>query len=126
MLFVRTRLGVSEIQGIGLFAEEFIPVGTITWRCVDGFDVLKKHEELVDLPPLAREWFKRYAYLDKYRDVYVLCADNARFMNHSNDSNVRPDYNLDPFGLDMAVRDIQAGEELTTNYTLFDKDDLLF
>ena len=32
MLLVKTKIKSSEIAGIGLFADEFIPKGTCTWR----------------------------------------------------------------------------------------------
>ena len=40
MLMVKTRLGPSSIAGIGLFADEDIPAGRVTWRFVPGFDQL--------------------------------------------------------------------------------------
>jgi hypothetical protein len=79
---------------------------------------------VLSLPAL--EWFKQYAYLDFHLDAFILCADDARFMNHSDNSNVRPDYNLDPFGIDIAVCDVQIGEEITTNYTLIENEGLTF
>ena len=38
MLLVKTRLGASAIHGIGLFADEFIPKDTVTWRFTPGLD----------------------------------------------------------------------------------------
>lgn len=56
--------------------------------------------------------------------LYVLCADDARYMNHSDDPAARGDYGADPvFGVDIAVRDIEPGEELTCDYTAFDRID---
>src|SRR5262245_38654866 len=34
------------------------------------------------------------------------------------------DYSQDPFGIDMAIRDIAAGEEITTNYADIEEDGL--
>ncbi|MDR3615003.1 MAG: SET domain-containing protein [Candidatus Obscuribacterales bacterium] len=126
MMLVKTKLGPSSIHGIGLFADQFIAAGTATWRFIPGFDIQKNATEIEVLSLPAREWFKQYAYLDFHVNVFVLCADDARFMNHSNNPNVRPDYEQDPFGLDIAACDIQIGEELTTNYTLFEKEDVSF
>ena len=46
--------------------------------------------------------------------VYVLCGDNGRYFNHSD----RPSTVSDAisFGEDRAVRDLAAGEELTSDY----------
>jgi len=46
----------------------------------------------------------------------ILCGDDARFINHSDTPNIASDYTLDPYGADIAVRDIEAGEEITTGY----------
>lgn len=59
-----------------------------------------------------------YAYLDPKKKLYVLCADNARFFNHSSTPNVIAKNN-DPASIedvDVAARDIKSGEELTYNY----------
>jgi uncharacterized protein len=126
MMLVKTKLAQSPIHGIGLFADQFIAAGTKTWRFVEGFDIQKNAADIEVLSLPSREWFKQYAYLDFHLNAFILCADDARFMNHSANSNVRPDYNQDPFGLDIAVCDIQIGEELTTNYTLFEREEVSF
>ncbi len=38
MLLVKTKIGQSNISGIGVFADEFIPKGTVIWRYQEGFD----------------------------------------------------------------------------------------
>jgi hypothetical protein len=56
-----------------------------------------------------------YCYLSP-EGIYVFCGDNAKFMNHSTDPNCD-----DPEGrYTVANRDIEAGEELTSDYTTFD------
>ncbi|MDX1674239.1 MAG: SET domain-containing protein [Longimicrobiales bacterium] len=124
MLLVRTVRKQSEIHGLGLFADQFIPAGTPTWRFTPGVDTAI-HPELLDrIPGPARGQFLTYAYLDIRTGLYVLCADDARFMNHSDDPPVRGDYDEEPvFGTDIAVRDIEPGEELTCDYTTFDRVD---
>ena len=63
----------------------------------------------------------RYVYLHEGSAKYVFCLDNARFMNHTHEPNTRgvnpPDQ---PYGYDVATRDIAAGEELTCDYREFD------
>ena len=44
-----------------------------------------------------------------------------RFVNHSDAPNVATDYVQDPYGLDVALRDIAAGEELTMDYANFEQ-----
>lgn len=124
MLLVRTVRKSSSIHGLGVFADQPIPRGTPTWRFTPGIDVAI-HPELMDrIPEASRDQFLTYAYLDIRTGLYVLCADDARFMNHSDDPSVRGDYDAEPvFGLDVAARDIAPGEELTCDYTTFDRVD---
>jgi SET domain-containing protein len=48
MLLVKTRLDRSQISGIGLYADEFIPKGTIIWRFTPGLDLKLNQEQLQD------------------------------------------------------------------------------
>ena len=123
MLLVKTRLGVSAIHGIGLFAEEFIPRGTVTWRFMPGLDLLLDDATVNGSPEPIRSTLQRYCYLDAASGKYVFCLDNARFMNHADDPNTvsRPS-DTDPYGVDIAARDIAPGEELTCDYGEFDGD----
>lgn len=124
MLLVKTVRKNSTIHGLGLFADQFIPAGTATWRFTPGVDAALHPEVLDRIPETARAQFLRYSYLDIRTGLYVLCADDARFMNHSDDPAVLGDYEQEPvFGVDIATRDIGAGEELTCDYTTFDRID---
>jgi uncharacterized protein len=123
MLMVKTRLGQSAIEGLGLFAEEDIPKGTVTWAFVPGFDQTYTPEQLAALPETARQELSRYTYLHTRTGKYVACLDNARFMNHSDSPNTMGAYSgPDDEGFDIATRDIAKGEELTCDYTLFDAE----
>lgn len=123
MLMVKTRLGMSQIEGLGLFADEDIPKGTVTWRFVIGFDQTFGAADIADLPETARLELMRYVYLHIRTGKYVACLDNARFMNHCSNPNtagVYPSENDE--GYDIATRDIAKGEELTCDYALFDAE----
>lgn len=124
MMLVKTEKRQSDIHGIGLFAAQRIPQGTPTWRFTAGIDQAI-HPDVADrLPEASRFTFLTYAYLDIRTGLYVLCADDARFMNHSEEPNVRGDYELDGvFGVDVAARDIEPGEELLCDYRTFDRID---
>ena len=39
MLYVKTKIRLSKVHGIGLFADENIPKGTVIWRFTPGFDL---------------------------------------------------------------------------------------
>src|SRR3989344_3030285 len=113
MMLVKTKLGQSQIHGIGLFADEFIQEGTPVWKFTPGLDFKLTAEEVQKLPELAKEVFLHYAYHSNVDDTHVLTFDNARFFNHSRTPNVRSvDVEGEPEGMEVATRDIAPGEEL--------------
>ena len=120
MLLVKTKLGNSKIAGIGLFADEFIKEGTVVWEYNPKFDLLYSKEEIEQLPIAFQEQLHRYSYLDKNYGKYLLCGDDARFFNHSDNPNCK-DSTEGP-DVTVASRDIKKGEELTCNYKVFYQD----
>jgi uncharacterized protein len=123
MLVVKTILAASAIEGLGLFAAQHIPKGAIVWRFVPGVDALFDAEEIERLPEATQDICRRYAYYDRKNEKYVLCGDDARFENHSDDPNTMGAYPEGyPFGMDIATRDIQEGEEITCDYRSFDAE----
>ncbi|HCS21299.1 MAG TPA: SET domain-containing protein-lysine N-methyltransferase [Bacteroidetes bacterium] len=122
MILVKTTLKESKIEGIGLFADEFIPKDTWIWRYQSGFDLEVKPAELENLSKEALKQFEKYAYLSRKSQNYILCFDDARFFNHSKNPNVSClfDPDLNDEDICYATRDILKGEELTCNYRDFD------
>ncbi len=116
MLLVKTKIGQSNIEGIGLFADEPIKSGTKVWTFEPRLDLLLSKEEVEKLSSAARKQFYRYAYLDKARNKYLLCGDDARFFNHSITPNCDETKDSDST---YALRYIEMGEELTINYGEF-------
>lgn len=125
MLTVKTSVKPSSIEGLGLFAEEKILKGTSIWIFNPRFDIFFDPKEVEKMDPVQRDFMKRYAYLSHTTGKYVLCADDARFMNHSTTQN-----NLDitafpgePETRGIAKRDIEIGEEILVNYREIDTQD---
>ena len=120
MLLVKTKLAPSKIEGIGLFADEFISKGTLVQKFIDGVD-LEMAPEVVDaLPAPAKKIVLHYAYKHKMTGNYILNSDDARFLNSSGNPNLLGD-DLHKEA-DIAARDIQKGEELTVDYSDFDAE----
>jgi len=120
MLLVKTKIQTSPIAGIGLYADEFIPKDTVVWKLMPGFDTIHTEDEIKQLSPASLQQFMNYCYHDKFSKKYVLCFDDARFFNHSDNPNT---LNVgDDTGITIASRDIQIGEELTTDYYEYEAD----
>ena len=112
MLTVKTHIAPSRIHGIGLYADEPIPAGTVIWEFTPLFDVVFTEADIERLPPPARPHVDKYAYYDTDRAAFVLCGDDARFMNHADAPNTFEESGKRT----VARRDISAGEEITCDY----------
>jgi SET domain-containing protein len=123
MLLVKTRIGLSSIHGIGLFADEDIPRGTVVWDFMPPFDVMVSAKKVNFLPEAARAQVLKYSYYDDDEGKYVLCGDDARHFNHSETPNTGNGCGQNGTGnATIAICDIRAGEEITCNYFDFDSE----
>lgn len=116
MLLVKTILGQSSVHGMGVFAAEFIPSGRRVWEFREGYDWRVSEEFVSSLPEPAQSTLRHYSAL--WGGGYVVSADDARFLNHSDSPNLRTFAEPD---IDVALRDIQIGEELFEDYREFDE-----
>ncbi len=115
MLKVKTYIDKSPVHGIGLFAGEFIPKDTLIWELNRELDLIISQQEYENLSPLSKEHFDWFAYYSDDRGGWILCFDNAKFVNHSETPNT---YGV---GDTIALKDIQIGEEITENYYVFNE-----
>lgn len=120
MLRIKTTIKPSGIHGIGLFADQFIPEGTVTWSYDPEIDPSYTPETIAGLPEPMQSFMNFYCYFDTARGKYVLPADHLRFINHTEDAT-RVNIQSTP-DQDIALRDIQPGEELLCDYFKFDPD----
>lgn len=115
MLMVEAELRPSAIHGIGVFLLENVRKGDLIWRFDSRIDrVFHDHEF--------------YSTYHSELGLWVLCGDNGRHFNHSDNPNTR---SLGvAFGDDVAAADLKAGTELTTDYRticdLFRMRDVVF
>jgi hypothetical protein len=112
---IKSKIGNSKIHGIGLFADEFIPKGTILFKKTR-FDLEFDKKDLEELSEPAREQILKYSY--KQNNKYILAPDDSRYVNHSS-NNPNAD-GSDP-EIDIALRDICPGEEILEDYRLYDE-----
>jgi hypothetical protein len=117
MFLVPTYLARSNTHGFGVFTPNPISAGTVVWEFTPEVDLRFPSEALEAIPDPLREKLRVYSYREP-DGSYVLCGDNAKFMNHAFEPNC---HDIDgPYT--VAKRDIAAGEELTCDYRLFDLD----
>ncbi len=63
------------------------------------------------MDPLYQQVLDTYTYRNP-EGKHILCWDNARFINHSSNSNCV----TTAYEFEIAIRDIQPGEQLTDDY----------
>ncbi|WP_415035703.1 SET domain-containing protein [Flavobacterium sp.] len=101
---------ISEQVGYGVVATKLIPKGTITW-VQDELDRVYTPEEVQQLSPLMRDYLETYCFTNN-RGEKVLCWDYAKYVNHS----FVPSCFSTAYDFEIAIRDIQPGEQLTDDY----------
>jgi hypothetical protein len=101
---------INSKIGYGVVATKLIPKGTITWA-LDKLDRVFSETQVAAFGADYQAILETYCYRDQ-KGNYILCWDNARFVNHSfNSSCITTAYDFE-----IAVRDIHAGEQLTDDY----------
>jgi SET domain-containing protein len=118
VLLVPTSVRHSPIHGLGVFAEEDIPAGTILWRFEPLVDRLIREDELGRLPDHLVAFIDIYSEHFPDLGLLVLSGDNDRFTNHSDDPNTEVILPNGPEAYVRARRDIAAGEEITCDYNV--------
>jgi len=113
MYVVKNLKEKSEIEGYGVFAAEYIPRGTIVFF-FGGDDSFIPKERFHSSSEEEKEIFYRYGVEDEAGN-WLLKEDN---INHSCDSNILSLF-VDGIYCDIAVKDINPGEEMTIDYGLF-------
>jgi SET domain-containing protein len=125
MLMIRTKVKPSTIPGagLGLFADQRVKKGTVTWRFCPGYDIIVSKDDLLRFSEQSRAQFLNYCYFDKVTKHFILCGDDERFINHSENPNIiqnKAEGEIE--GVEIAACDIEKGEELFANYYDFDED----
>src|SRR5262249_37343851 len=99
--------------GYGVFTTQPLPQGTFIW-VLDYLDHVLTKEQVSALPLPLRRQVDKYGYNDPLGNT-IFCWDHARYMNHSCEPTSRAVGDC----LEVAIRDIQAGEQLTCEYAVF-------
>ena len=101
---------INNEVGYGVVATHYIPAGTITW-VLDKLDREFSPVEFQSMEPIYQNILDTYTFRNNQGNM-VLCWDNGRYVNHSFNSNCL----TTAYDFEIAIRDIQAGEQLTDDY----------
>lgn len=104
---------IDEHKGYGVFATEFIPKGTITYA-KDNLEIQLSPQEYAQLSATLQAQVEKYSYIDEH-GRRIVSWDIAKYVNHCCNCNTMST----GYGFEIAIRDIQAGEEITDEYGLF-------
>ena len=130
MLLVKTKIESSKIHGTGLFADEFIPKGSIIWQFDPKRDRAYTRKDVELLPESERSEVLSlfHSYISNRTGRYIAHGDeNSNYFNHSFTPNVEGLYKE---GVEeclcVAARDIEPEEELTMDYRSFAEEGIDF
>jgi hypothetical protein len=114
MIHPSTELRHIDAQlGYGVFATSRLPKGTITYVW-DPLEVeVFPGDPRLDEPTLGA-LIERYSYIDS-RGIRIVSWDHAKYVNHCCQCNTMST----AYGFEIAVRDIEAGEQITDEYGMF-------
>ncbi|MBF0120780.1 MAG: SET domain-containing protein-lysine N-methyltransferase [Desulfobacterales bacterium] len=119
-----TEVKESNVHGLGLFAKKDIPKGTVWWQGINGINIILINKSQYhifrnsvenNLSSKLWEIINIYQYYSSSLDSLVVCLDNSRFVNHSDNPNSGSDKISQPL-VSIAKCDINKGEEIFENY----------
>lgn len=111
MMHPSTELKTVDAQvGLGVYATEAIPMGTVLW-VRDSMDRVLSEAEVSALPGRLQDPVRRLGYRDA-SGGWIVCWDGGKHVNHSCEPTMRG------VGHDamIAVRDIPCGGQITCDY----------
>jgi SET domain-containing protein len=121
MLHISYKLDISKYHGIGLFAGEDLPKGTLIYTPSPLLDVNLTQEQFDSLADSEKREVQWWGFFDEPSQKWHVDFDVTHFINHSYDANITQNLEHKDAYL-IATRDIKKGEELTQNYLEFESE----
>ncbi|MCB9257570.1 MAG: SET domain-containing protein [Chitinophagales bacterium] len=104
---------INDTVGYGVFATKFIPQGTIVY-VKDSMEIEISPTQYLLYQPNMQAAIEKYSYIDE-RGYRIISWDFGKYVNHCcNCNSISTGY-----GFEVAIRDIQAGEQITDEYGIF-------
>lgn len=104
---------LSPEKGYGLFAVRRIPKGTVTF-VQDPLDISIPASSPLLKDDRVAHLIERYSYMNA-RAECIVSWDHGKYMNHCCHANTL----TTGYGFEIAIRDIEVGEEVTDDYGIF-------
>jgi SET domain-containing protein len=111
----------SPIHGMGIFAKTRIPAGARIWEFDDSMQA-SRLPDLAALSPEELEYALLAGYLHQPSGRFIWYKDGMQYMNHADSPHANIGLNeWLPLQEDhcIALRDIEAGEELMEDYSFW-------
>jgi len=99
--------------GYGVFATEDIPEGTIVY-VKDSLELVVSPTDYLLHSEEVKQVIEKYSYIDPQGNR-VISWDFAKYVNHCCNCNTIST----GYGFEIAIRDIQKGEQITDEYGIF-------
>jgi hypothetical protein len=107
---------ISEAIGYGVFATTFLPKGSIVY-VKDSLELCISPTDYLMHPSEMQLMIDKYSYKDENGNR-IVSWDFAKYVNHCcNFNTISTGY-----GFEIAIRNIQAGEQITDEYSIFNLD----
>lgn len=104
---------INTTVGYGVFATQFIPKGTITY-VKDSLEIEISPTQFMQHQKEMQTVIEKYSYIDE-RGFRILSWDFGKYVNHCCQCNTMST----GYGFEVAIKDIQAGEQITDEYGVF-------
>lgn len=114
MIHPKTELKfINDHVGYGVFATENIPEGTIVY-VKDSLELVISPTDYLIHSEEVKQVIEKYSYIDPHGNR-VISWDFAKYVNHCCNCNTIST----GYGFEIAIRDIQKGEQITDEYGIF-------
>ncbi|MCB0706568.1 MAG: SET domain-containing protein-lysine N-methyltransferase [Saprospiraceae bacterium] len=107
---------INDTVGYGVFAKVHIPEGTIVY-VKDSLEMIISPTDYLIHSNAVREMVDKYSYMDQDGNR-IVSWDFAKYVNHCCNCNTIST----GYGFELAIRDIQKGEQITDEYGIFNLD----